>query len=503
MTQQRREDRLSSILRFLDGRRVVILSNRLPYTPVRDEKGLSFHRSVGGLVTTIDPILRKLGGLWIGWEGGVLHQNELKRFTLQDEGSGRYEIKPIHLDERQVTNFYYGFANRTLWPLFHSFIVRTQFSERFWHSYIEANEIFARSLAEDIRDNDILFIQDYHLLLVPQLLKKLRPDVWPERGSDPASSKGPEVLFFLHIPFPPYEVFSALPWREQILQGLLGASLVGFHTENYAANFLDSVEKILGLKVDRRKGEIYHRSGVTRVGSFPISIDYSAFQDYSTGQAVETRLKRLSQEFEGKVVMLGLDRLDYTKGIKERLLALERFFHKYPSYRRRVVFIQISVPSRTRVEEYRMLKREIDEMVGRVNGELTEAGWIPVHYIYRAVPFDLLVALYRLADVALVLPLRDGLNLVAKEYCAAKIDEGGALMLSEFAGAAMEMKDAFLVNPYNTEMVADALAKILEMNPNEKRERMRRLRAQIESKDLFAWLDEFFRSVGNGHGNPE
>jgi trehalose 6-phosphate synthase/phosphatase len=454
----------------IGGQPLTIVSNRLPYTVERVRQGLERHPSAGGLVSALDPVLQLRGGTWVGWPGVELRPGE----TIEQPGDP-YSVVPVELTAAEVRSFYSGFSNASLWPLFHSLSSRTRFARSEWDAYQEANERFARAAAEHAGRGELVWVHDYQLMLVPALLRRLRPDLRP--------------AFFLHIPFPPYDVFRLLPWDREVLLGLLACDLVGFHVAGYAQNFLDAVERRLGLRVDRSAGLVEHGARTVRVDSFPLGIDFERYE--SAAVAAGTTALAAGRER----LVLGVDRLDYTKGIPERIRAFEHLLELHPEHRGRVVLLQLAVPSRDEVLEYRRLKREIDELVGRVNGRFATADWSPIRYLYRQLPFDELVALYRTADVALVTPLRDGMNLVAKEYVACQVGDPGVLVLSRLAGSAETMREALLVNPYNLDQTANALHRALTMDEAERRARMIALRRRERRDDVFAWVAAFLASA--------
>jgi alpha,alpha-trehalose-phosphate synthase [UDP-forming] len=435
--------------------KLIVVSNRLP----RSGAG------AGGLVTALEPVLRRCRGLWLGWDGGH------SQGWIPPPRELGYRLAPVSLREREVEHYYHGFSNRTLWPLCHLRLDLTEIRQDFWHAYERVNQKFAEIIWAEADASTLTWVHDYHLMLVPGLLRGL-------------GHEGPSC-FFLHIPFPPYEIFRTLPWRRELLEGLLGADVVAFHTPGYCENFLDSVRKILGCPVD--ESGVRYRGRRVKVRAAPISIDTAAFERLASLPQTARRVERLSRGLAGSQVILGVDRLDYTKGCLERLAAVERLLERHPGWRHRLVFIQVAVPTRTRLEHYRLLKRRIDEMVGRINGRFSVGSWVPVRYLYRFVPHDMLCAYYQLADVALVTPLRDGMNLVAKEYVACRTDGGGALVLSEFAGAAEELEGAILVNPHDIEGVADALHAALLMDAAEKRRRMAAMRAHLREHHVGRW----------------
>jgi trehalose 6-phosphate synthase/phosphatase len=369
----------------------------------------------------------------------------------------------------EVRAFYQGFANATLWPLFHSFTQRTRFDARRWRTYQRINQRFARIAHEVAGADDLVWVHDYHLMLAPLWIRERSP--------------ARRLAFFLHIPFPPLDLYRLLPWDRELLHGLLACDLVGFHVEGYVRNFLDSVERLLGARVDRAARLVEYGGRTVRVGAFPLGIDFDGYEE---------RARRApSANDGGPRIVLGVDRLDYTKGIPERLRAFELLLERHPEHRERVILLQLAVPSRGEVKEYRRQKREIDELVGRINGRFGTPQWTPIHYVHRGTEPDDLVQLYRDAHVALVTPLRDGMNLVAKEYVACQIGDPGVLVLSRFAGASETMREALRVNPYHVEATADALHRALTMDEPERRSRMAALRWRERRADVGAWLDDF------------
>jgi trehalose 6-phosphate synthase/phosphatase len=450
-------------------RPVVVASNRLPFTFARTSKGLERRPSPGGLVSALDPVLRRRGGTWIGWPGGDVPEGESLTGDLP------YHIHAVHLGENELKHYYHGFSNRTLWPLMHSLPARAHFDRRQWEHYVAVNRRFAEAADDESRRSPEaqVWVHDYQLMLAPAQLRRRRPDV--------------HLAFFLHIPFPPYDIFRLLPWAREILQGLLACDLVGFHVRGYVANFLDCTERILGARVSAADMLVEYGDATTKVGAFPIGIDFEHFESLAREAPAQPDMQR-------EKVVLGADRLDYTKGIPERIAAFERLLELHPEHREQVVLLQVAVPSRAQVAEYRELKRQIDEMVGRINGRFASANWSPIRYLYRTVPHERLCGLYRDADVALVTPLRDGMNLVAKEYVACQTLEPGVLVLSSLAGAADTMREALLVNPYDIDGTAEVLHRALGMEEAERRSRMAALRRRERRDDVFAWVKGFLEA---------
>jgi trehalose 6-phosphate synthase/phosphatase len=453
-------------------RPVLVVSNRLPYTMRRGGDGPEWVRSPGGLASALDTVLCERGGTWIGGRSGA------------DASAGEpptpYRLLPIPLTDGEVRRYYHGFSNRTLWPLFHSFVDRTRFDRRDWEAYESVNLRFGEAVAEACVGEGLAWIHDYHLMRAPLHLRAVRHDAL--------------IAFFLHIPFPPLDLFRLLPWDRKLLRGLLASDLVGFHVKSYARNFLDCVEHLLGAPVDRRKGLVIHGDRTVEVSAFPLGVDFDLFEERARAAAVSPpRPER---------VVLGVDRLDYTKGIPERILAVERLFELHPEYRGEVVYLQVAVPSRVQVDEYRDLKREIEQEVGRVNGRFATADWSPIRYLYRSFPPEGLAALYRDAEVALVTPLRDGMNLVAKEFVSCQVAEPGVLVLSRLAGAAETMREAMLVNPYNIDEAADALHRALTMDAAERRSRLLALRRRERRYDVHIWAQRVLSRAAASPAGP-
>lgn len=453
-------------------RSLVVVSNRLPFTAERRPEGTRLRRSAGGLVAALEPALQARGGVWVGWTGGASDERHPPgRLALP--AAGRITYRAVPLSAHEIALFYGGFANGTIWPLFHYFVARTQIDGATWRAYERVNERFARAAAEASDEESLVWVHDYQLLRVPHHLRRI--------------ARGRRIAFFLHIPFPAADVFRVLPWSRPLMQGILAADLVGVHIPSYAEHFLTCAERLLGCEVDRGAGIVRFEGRDVSVQAHPISIDVAQVE------RLAAQLEPDAARPEGELVrdIVGVDRLDYTKGIHERLLAIEALLERHPEYRQRIAFTQVLVPSRERVAEYSQLKRDIDETVGRINGRFSERGWSPIRYLVRSLPPPELVALYRQADVALVTPLRDGMNLVAKEYVAAQLEDDGVLILSELAGAADELQEALLVNPFDIDEVAEALHRALSMPADERRARMSALRHRVRSNDVQAWVGRF------------
>ena len=452
--------------------RLLVVSNRAPVEVERGPDGVRIVRTVGGLAGALDDALRARGGVWIAWIGPHAG-DELPAGTA----GLPYPIRAVRLKDREVNDYYNGFANQVLWPLCHTFPDRVRPQATYWKAYRQANERFAAAVQAEVEPGDLVWIHDFHLCLVPQMLRS---------AGVPA-----RIGVFWHVPFPPPSVFGIVRWREDLLTGLLGADVIGFQTEPDAANFLASVRQFLELPVVDNPPRVVIRGREVRVVALPIGIDYETFRAQASDPAVRAKAARLRETLGAEIVMLGVDRLDYTKGIPERLHAYERFLERHPQWRRRVCLVQLAVPSRDRLPEYRELKRTIDEAVGRIDGRFTYEGRAPIHYMYTALSRETLAAYYRAADVALVTPLRDGMNLVAKEYIASRSGEDGVLLLSEFAGAAEELREAVLVNPYDPEAIRRGLEICVAMSPEERRRRMRALDRRVAMRNVGWWTGAF------------
>ncbi|MEW5825490.1 MAG: bifunctional alpha,alpha-trehalose-phosphate synthase (UDP-forming)/trehalose-phosphatase [Candidatus Bipolaricaulota bacterium] len=450
--------------------KLIIVSNRLPVTLQRGEHGLEVSPSPGGLATGLASVHGPGRSLWVGWPGLSNEAIRGEEEGVRRELSGRACL-PVFLSQSEVRDYYSGFSNRTLWPLFHYFTQHARYDRREWDVYARVNERFADAVAEAAAPGDMIWVQDYQLMLVPRMVRHRLPHA--------------TIGFFLHIPFPAYEVFRLLPWRRELLEGALGADVVGLHTYDYVGHFLDAVQAVLGRS--HEFADVTLEDGrVARVESFPMGIDATRFETAAQSRDAEKEVARLRRQVKTEKIVLSVDRLDYTKGILERLAAYDVFLEENAAWRGRVTFVLLLVPSRTRVQEYQDLKRQIDELVGRINGQRGRVGWTPIVYLYRSVPFERLVALYRSADVALVTPLRDGMNLVAKEYVACR-DRGGALVLSEFAGAARELGGALFVNPNDVPGVALALRDALEMPADEQAHRMQWMKDRVTAGSVDRW----------------
>ena len=452
--------------------RLVVVSNRGPYHIYTTKQGLRRERTVGGLVTSVLPMLEQSGGLWIAW-------GEPPGRYSGPPGKPSFDLRYVGLTPDQIRGYYYGLANNALWPLCHYFLGSVKYDDHEWQTYDQVNQQFAQVVIEEVEDEDVIWVQDYHLARVPCYLRAARPNS--------------RIAYFWHIPFPAAELFRTLPWRRPLLESLLACDLIGFHIPEYAENFIESTLEVLAAQVN---GDVIEYEGHrTRVLARPIGIDYDGVDREAHTRRTEDRVRHLRQNLNGHTLILGVERLDYTKGILERLEAMERLLERQPDLLGKVNLIQIVTPSRADVDAYRQRKREIDEIVGRINGRFSDGFWMPVRYLYRAVSPAELIAYYRAAEIALVTPLRDGLNLVAKEYIASRAYGDGVLILSEFAGAVQQLSEALLVNPYSIEDMVAVLMAALHMPKEEQRRRMQAMQQRLKAEDISWWAQGFFNQM--------
>lgn len=456
--------------------RIVIVSNRLPITIDRKQGEFIYYPSAGGLATGLRSLDQSTEKLWIGWPGKpVDNEEEREQITQQFKKDGMY---PVFLTQKEVELFYEGFSNKTIWPHFHYFTQFTEYDDATWQAYKSVNEKFARVIASQIWPDDMVWVHDYQLMLVPGLLREHFPDL--------------SIGFFNHIPFPSYEIFRTLPWRDALLEGVLGADLIGFHTFGYMRHFLSAVYRIIGI--EHSFGSLMLGNRTVSVDVFPMGIDYEkyAFPDIKESESEEVQF--ITNYGEKRQLIISIDRLDYSKGIPQRIRAYEMFLDKNPKYRGIVTLMLIVVPSRTNVDQYKSLKVEIDELVGRINGRYGTFNWIPIRYYYRSFSFESLVAMYRAAQVALITPLRDGMNLVAKEFVATKQgDRSGVLILSEMAGAATELTEAMIINPNDVNDIEQALVKAMEMPHEEQRRLLEEMQRKLQKYNVKHWANNFIK----------
>jgi trehalose 6-phosphate synthase len=473
----------------------VVVANRLPVDAIEGASGRTWRRSPGGLVTALHPVLVEQHGTWVGWSGGVPTGVDLPS-PPGDEVDGPQdlatfsvdgiELVPVDLSAVEVEQYYEGMSNASLWPLYHDAVETPVYKRKWWDAYLRVNQRFADATAKVAAEGATVWVQDYQLQLVPQMLRKQRPDL--------------RIGFFLHIPFPPVELFMQLPKRVEILQGLLGADLVGFQRPLGAQNFLRLTRHLLGL---RPRGNVVEVDGrEVRADAFPISIDVAEIEALAGSQLVQDRASTIRAELgEPKTVILGVDRLDYTKGIEGRIKAFRELLAEGRLSVPEAVMVQVATPSRERVQQYQALRVDVEREVGRINGDFGRVGVPAVHYLHQSYSRSELAALFCAADVMMVTPLRDGMNLVAKEYVAARVDLGGALVLSEFAGAAGDLRQAFLVNPYDLDGVKETLLRAINADPGELMRRMRAMRRHLRAHDVSNWANTFLealRTTGTG-----
>ena len=450
-----------------------IISNRLPLKVSKTDNKYVYERSEGGLATGLGSLQDFKEKKWIGWPG-IFSDNEEEKEEIR-EGLLPENFHPVFLSEDQIRDYYEGYSNSMIWPLCHYFYTYIQYETKFWQSYQEVNRLFCEEAVKIIKPGDMVWIQDYQLMLLPALLRE--------------KIEGISIGYFHHIPFPSYELFRVLPERAEILKGLLGADLIGFHTHDYMRHFISAAYRVLGIDSDL--DEIHYNDRVIHVDAFPMGINYDLHHDAILDKTVQKMAIQLRQNFGNHKLVLSVDRLDYSKGIIHRLKGFAQFLENNPEYRGEVSLVMVVVPSRDSVDRYADLKTKIDEMIGSLNGLYSTLYWSPVYYFYRGFPFEELMALYHIANFALVTPVRDGMNLVAKEYIAVKRNEPGMLILSEMAGAATELKQAIIINPNNIDEIEEALLEALKMPEQEKKTRMDMMRQTISKQTVNKWAHDF------------
>lgn len=472
---------------FNSENRLVTVSNRLPIVLMSADNGrYQVKPGAGGLVTALAPVLRNRGGMWIGWPG--THREigfDAENYLQKETRSYGYILKPVNLNSTEISNYYKGFANQIIWPLFHDLCAYCNFNPHYWHTYKKVNQKFATIAAKNLRSEDFIWIHDYHLMGVGEELRR--------------EGVKNSMAFFLHTPFPPPDIYFHLPWRFQILNSLLAYDLIGFQTARDRRNFMQCIRAFVKDTRGSGRGQVVTQrfnGREIRIGVFPISIDFDEFARIAETTQVGARSRVIREEFPDKKIILGVDRLDYSKGIPQRLRAFRNALKRFPELREKVVFIQVVVPSRRDIPQYADLKTEIERLVGEINGEFSQSGWMPIYYIFRSLNRTELAAYYLTADMALVTPLKDGMNLIAKEYCASKIDDKGILILSEAAGTVAEFqKWAILVNPHDIEGIADAIYHAFQLPEAEQKYRMKKLRQIVRRKNIFRWVDSFLEAA--------
>jgi len=459
--------------------RLVVIANRLPFSLTKTNGEFHFRPSAGGLAVGLSSLPESYERLWIGWPGIA---NE--KLSGEDKEHIREQLAaehcmPVFLSRKQIEQYYQGFCNETIWPLFHYFPTRTIWENRFWQVYKQVNHAFCREAMKIIKPGDRVWVHDYQLMLLPQLLREKIADL--------------EIGFFLHIPWPSFELFRLLPWREDILNGLLGADLIGFHTYDYVRHFLSSVCRIVGF--EHTLGKLHVNNRIVRVDAFPMGIAYDKYAQAENEPEVRNEVKKIVGTIGKRKIIISIDRLDYTKGIPQRLEAFDLFLSENPQYKGKVTLILVAVPSRTDVQDYQILRQRLEHLVGRVNGEHGSIGYVPVWYLYRFLSFQEITALYNVADVALVTPMRDGMNLIAKEYVASKTDGDGVLILGEMTGAASELGEALIVNANSKHAIVQAIKEALEMPLPEKVERNQFMQQRLRRYDIARWSHDFVEAI--------
>jgi len=461
--------------------RLIIVSNRLPVKAEIKDEVIHLEKSAGGLATGLDSLNVQYEKHWIGWPGIYTDNEQTEEklsFHLED-----FKFHPVFLSRDDLELYYEGYSNSTLWPLFHYFYVYTTHVQAHWEAYKKVNTLFLEKVLEVASENDIIWVQDYHLMLLPMMIREKLPSV--------------RIGFFLHIPFPSYELFRTLENRDEILMGLLGSDLIGFHTFNYMRHFISAMYRITGIESDDNNFHFGNR--ILSVDTFPMGINYGNFHKAYKNPDVEGHARQFRENYSDRKIILSVDRLDYSKGLLMRLEAFRLLLQKYPEWIGKVSLVMILVPSRDSVDRYHDLKVAIDETIGNINGTLSWQGWIPIHYYYRGFSFSELTAIYHESDVAMVTPLRDGMNLVAKEYVAAKAKKPGVLILSEMAGAAIELTEALLVNPNNTGQIAEALNTALNMPETEQKIRIKKMQKHLKKHNIVKWAADFIAELERIH----
>jgi trehalose-6-phosphate synthase len=468
----------------LEDRFLILVSNREPYIHNLEGGRLKIIRPAGGAVNALEPVMRACGGLWVAHGSGMADQKmvDKKDKVKVPPGNPTYELKRVWLSREEEEGYYYGYSNRSIWPLCHMVYIRPTFIESDWAYYQKVNQKFADAVLDEMGDRKaVVWVQDYHLALLPKLIKQARPDTL--------------VAHFWHIPWVNSEAFRICPGKKAILEGLLANDLLGFHIRHHCRNFLDTVELELEARVDHERTSVIYRGHETLIRAFPISIDFDDLSDKVESKGVKLNVAHFKKEFslteaKYKIIAVSLDRIDYTKGIPERLRAIDRFFEKYPKYKEKIVFIQIGALSRIHIKKYKELNDEIDNIVEEINWKHSTNTWVPVFFRRRTFDYQEKLALYRLANLCIVSPLHDGMNLVAKEYIASKNDLNGTLILSQFTGAARELRDALSINPYDPDDFAEKIKDTIEMSGAVRTKRMRRLREIVQRNNVYKWASK-------------
>jgi trehalose 6-phosphate synthase/phosphatase len=459
--------------------RLLVIANRLPFSISKRGGEFHFRPSAGGLAVGLSSLPERFERLWIGWPGLENERLNNEDKKLVTKALAEEKCMPVFLSRKKIERYYLGFCNNTIWPLFHYFLTRTIWEDRFWQSYKQVNQAFCKEVLKAAQPGDSIWVHDYQLMLLPCLLRKELPDV--------------EIGYFHHIPWPSFELFRLLPWREEILRGLLGADLIGFHTYDYVRHFLSSVSRIMG--VEHTLGTLHIDSRIAKVDAFPMGIDYEKYSGAIQNPDIVKEKEKILQHVGDRKIIISIDRLDYTKGIIQRLEAFDLFLSENPQYKEKVTLIMVAVPSRTTVEDYKRLRNRLEQLVGRVNGEHGSIGYMPVWYLYRFMSFNQISALYNAADVALITPLRDGMNLIAKEFIASKNDGKGVLILGEMTGAASELGEALIVNSNNKAAIIQAIKDALEMPEHEQIERNKLMQGRLKRYTVSRWSSDFVHAL--------
>jgi len=493
-----KKDLQEKVKEVLGDRLLVIVSNREPYVHTIREGKIECSRPTGGAVTALDPVMRACGGIWVAYGSGNADKKvvDRKNHIMVPPDEHAYTLRRLWLTKEQEAGYYLGFSNRALWPLCHITYTRPQFIEGDWNHYIEVNEKFAEAVLKEIGNKKALvWVQDYHLTLLPKMLKDIRPDL--------------VVSHFWHIPWPNSEVFRICPKGKEILEGLLSNDVLGFHIRYHCENFFDTVEKTLEARIDRERYSIVHQGHETLIRAFPISVDFNALSERSDSPDTEKAMGELIDEYSLSnlsCLIFGLDRIDYTKGILERVRAIDKLLEKYPEYRGKIAFIQMGDLSRIHLQEYKDLNDELNAVVEEVNWKYSTEDWEPIRMIRRHITFRDIIAFYRLANICVVSSLHDGMNIVAKEYVSSRIDNDGVLLLSRFTGAARELPDAIDINPYDVDEFAEKVKDAIEMPKQERKRRMSALRDTVENANIYKWAGSIiseFAKLQNGHNKAD
>ncbi len=457
--------------------KTIIVSNRLPVKIIHEDDSFYYVPSEGGLATGLSSIYKEGDNLWVGWPGQSIKKEEDKEQIKKDLKSEN--MIPVFLSKKLIENFYEGFSNDTIWPIFHYFLQFANFDPYLFDAYVEANKVFCDAVMEVASEEDTIWVHDYQLLLLPQMIREKLPNV--------------SIGFFQHIPFPSYEVFRMMPWRKKILRGMLGADLIGFHTYDDMRHFLSSVSRLVGIPTSQGRIETGNR--IIEVDSFPMGIDYNKYAiSAASPKTIDKEISYRASLGDQKLI-ISMDRLDYSKGLPKRLEAFESFLNKYPEFQEKVSIIMVVVPSRDNVSQYKELKEEVDLLVGRINGNFGKLNWTPVHYFYRSFSLESISAFYRMAHVALVTPMRDGMNLVCKEFIASRLDKTGVLILSEMAGASKELSDAILVNPNDNDQIVEAIHEALNMPDEEQIMHIGIMQETLKRYNINHWVSIFMERL--------